>query len=105
MNKYFCLMLMFGSVTMTQAEQISDGEALFKSKICVACHTTDFKLVGPAFKDVAEKYKAQKDAAILLAGHIKNGTQGAWGAIPMPANPVTDEEAKLLADWVLSLKK
>ena len=43
-------------------------------------------------------------AADLLAGHIKNGSQGVWGPIPMPPNPVTEEEAKILAEWVLSHK-
>ena len=64
----------------------------------------DTKIVGPAFKDVAAKYAGQEGAADLLAGHIKNGTVGAWGQIPMPPNPVTEEEAKTLAEWVLSLK-
>ncbi|NLU13917.1 MAG: cytochrome C biogenesis protein CcsA, partial [Gammaproteobacteria bacterium] len=42
--------------------------------------------------------------AETLALHIKNGSSGVWGPIPMPPNPVTEEEAKILADWVLSLK-
>ncbi|OAJ47347.1 c-type cytochrome [Pseudomonas marginalis] len=81
-----------------------DGPALFKSKPCAACHAIDSKLVGPALKDVAAKNAGVKDAAATLASHIKNGTQGNWGPIPMPPNPVTDDEAKVLADWVLSLK-
>lgn len=81
-----------------------DGQALFTSKPCVGCHTLDSKLVGPAMKDVAAKNTGVKDAAATLASHIKNGTQGNWGPIPMPPNQVTDEEAKVLADWVLSLK-
>lgn len=81
-----------------------DGPALFKSKPCAACHSIDSKLVGPALKDVAAKNAGVKDAAATLAGHIKNGTLGNWGPIPMPPNPVTDDEAKVLADWVLSLK-
>lgn len=55
-------------------------------------------------KEVAAKNTGVKDAAATLASHIKNGTQGNWGPIPMPPNQVTDEEAKVLADWVLSLK-
>ena len=78
------------------------GEELFKSKPCVACHKPDMQLVGPAFTAVAEKYRGDAAAADSIAGHIKNGSQGVWGAIPMPPNPVTDEEAKILAEWVLS---
>jgi cytochrome c len=81
-----------------------DGPALFKSKPCAACHAVDSKLVGPALKDVAAKNAGVKDAATTLASHIKNGTQGNWGPIPMPPNQVTDDEAKVLAEWVLSLK-
>ena len=81
-----------------------DGQALFNSNPCVGCHTLDSKLVGPAMKEVAAKNTGVKDAAATLASHIKNGTQGNWGPIPMPPNQVTDEEAKVLADWVLSLK-
>jgi len=52
----------------------------------------------------AANYAGRDGAADLLAGHIKNGSQGVWGPIPMPPNAVTEEEAKTLAEWVLSLK-
>ncbi|KMT52712.1 c-type cytochrome [Pseudomonas fildesensis] len=81
-----------------------DGPTLFKSKPCAACHAIDSKVVGPALKDVAAKNAGVKDAATTLAGRIKNGTQGNWGPIPMPPNQVTDDEAKVLAEWVLTLK-
>ncbi|MDA7086380.1 c-type cytochrome [Pseudomonas sp. SA3-5] len=86
------------------AADTAAAEALFKSKPCAACHNVDMKLVGPALKDVAAKYAGTDGAVELLADRIKNGTQGTWGPMPMPANPVTDEEAKILAEWVLSLK-
>ncbi|MBD9413366.1 c-type cytochrome [Pseudomonas sp. PDM16] len=82
----------------------ASGEELFKSKPCGACHSVQAKLVGPALKDVAAKNAGVEGAAAVLAGHIKNGSTGVWGAMPMPANPVTDEEAKILAEWVLTLK-
>ncbi len=81
-----------------------DGPALFKSKPCAACHSIDSKLVGPSLKEVATRNAAVKDAAATLASHIQNGTQGNWGPIPMPPNPVTDAEAKTLATWILTLK-
>lgn len=77
---------------------------LAKQKNCLACHATDKKLVGPAYKDVAAKYAGQKDAAAKLADKIQKGGVGVWGQVPMPANPVTPEEAKKLADWVLTIK-
>lgn len=78
---------------------------LARQKICLGCHAVDRKLVGPAFKDVAARYAGQKDAAPKLAEKIVKGGSGAWGAVPMPANPkVSAEEAKQLASWILSLK-
>lgn len=85
------------------AVQASDGEALFKSKPCVACHTIDTKMVGPALTEIAARYNGDDGAVETLATHIKDGTQGNWGPVPMPPNPVTDEEARTLAEWVLQL--
>ena len=85
-------------------------EALAKSKNCLACHTVDKKIVGPAYKDIAKRYAGQKDAEAKLAEKIIKGGKGAWakelGAeIPMPPNTtVKPDEAAKLAKWVLSLK-
>ena len=98
------LMPLLAVAALGAAHAASADEALFKSKPCVACHTVDTKLVGPALKDVAAKYADQEDAAATLADHIKNGSTGRWGPIPMPPNAVTDEEAAQLAAWVLTLK-
>lgn len=92
-----------GMATVSQA-YAADELALAKAKNCLACHAVDKKLVGPAYKDVAAKYKDDKAAPAALATKIKTGTKGAWGAIPMPPNNVTEDEAKRLAAWVLSLK-
>jgi len=78
-------------------------QALAKAKNCMACHAVDKKLVGPSYTEVAKKYADQKDAVDKLATKITKGGSGAWGAIPMPANPqVNDADAKKLATWVLS---
>jgi len=73
------------------------------SKACMACHAVDKKLVGPAFKDVAAKYKGSKDSEKQLVQSILQGSSGKWGPIPMPANRVSEAEAGTLAKWVLSL--
>jgi cytochrome c len=78
---------------------------LAKSKNCMACHATDKKLVGPAYKDVAAKYASDKDAAAKLAKKIREGGTGVWGQVPMPANPqVNEADALTLAKWVLTVK-
>ena len=82
-----------------------DAAALAKSKNCMACHSVQTKLVGPAYKDVAAKYAGQKDAEEKLTQKVMKGGSGSWGAIPMPANPqVTEAEARTLVKWVLSQK-
>ncbi len=78
------------------------NEELAKKHQCLACHQIDKKLVGPAYKDVAKKYKGQADAAATLAAKIQKGSNGVWGPIPMPPNTkVPDADAKALAEWVL----
>ncbi len=104
MKKLLIPLLALGGALSLQPALAQDGEALFKSKPCAACHNVDVKMVGPALKEVAAKYAGTDGAVELLAGRIKNGTQGTWGAMPMPPNPVTEEEAKILAEWVLGLK-
>ena len=71
---------------------------------CLNCHQVDAKLVGPGLKDIAAKYAGEDGAAEMLAGKIKNGSNGVWGQIPMPPNPaVSDENALVLAEFILSL--
>ena len=78
---------------------------LAQKKNCMACHAVDKKLVGPSYKDVAAKYAGQKDAVDKLAQKVVKGGSGAWGAVPMPANPqVTEAEAKQLVGWILTQK-
>ncbi len=70
---------------------------------CTACHSVDTKGVGPAFKDVAAKYRGQKDAAQMLEQKVRNGGAGVWGEIPMPPNPaVPDAELHGIVQWILT---
>lgn len=79
--------------------------ALATSKNCMSCHAVERKVLGPSFKDIAARYKDQKDAVDLLAGKIRKGGSGAWGPVPMPANnQVSEADAQKLAAWVMSTK-
>jgi cytochrome c len=79
--------------------------ALATSKNCMSCHAVERKVLGPSFKDIAAKYKDDKNAANALATKIIKGGSGVWGPVPMPANnQVSEAEAKKLAAWVLSSK-
>ncbi|MGY6268635.1 c-type cytochrome [Achromobacter denitrificans] len=81
------------------------GLDLAKNKACMACHQVEAKRVGPPLKSVAERYAGQGDAMVdYLAGKIRGGGRGAWGAVPMPAQTqVSQEDARLLAEWILTL--
>lgn len=86
------------------AGQAQADQALATSKGCMACHKVDAKLVGPGYKEVAAKYKGDKGAEAKLVDKVMKGGSGVWGAVPMPANNVTKEEATKLVKWVLSTK-
>jgi cytochrome c len=74
------------------------------TKGCLACHAVDKQVVGPAWIDVAKKYAGKPNAVDELAKAIKNGNQGIWGAVPMPAQTnLSDADAKKLAQMVLAL--
>ena len=95
---------MLFAVGLGVSGQALADEALAKAKNCMSCHAIDKKLVGPAYKDVAAKYKGDAGAVDKLATKVKTGGKGACGEIPMPPNNVTPEEAKKLVTWVLSQK-
>jgi cytochrome c len=93
------------ALTAVSAAPAMANLELAQKKACLACHSVDNKIVGPAYKDVAKKYKGQKGIEAKLAEKVMKGGKGSWGEIPMPANPqVNEAEAKQLVAWILSLK-
>jgi cytochrome c len=80
-------------------------EELAKKHACLACHAIDKKLVGPAYKDVAAKYRGDAGAEAKLVDKVKKGSQGTWGQVPMPPNAnVPDADVRALVKWILSQK-
>ena len=87
------------------AGPVMASDELAKKHACFACHTLDKKMVGPSYKDVAAKYRSDKEAGKKLALNVKNGSQGVWGTIPMPPNSaVPDADIDTLVKWILSQK-
>ncbi len=81
------------------------SDELAKKHACFACHTVDKKMVGPSYKDVAAKYRADKSAPAKLAEKVKKGSQGVWGNVPMPPNTaVPDADVDALVKWILAQK-
>lgn len=100
----YLIAVVAGALTLSSASALANAD-LAKAKNCLACHSVERKVVGPAFKEIAAKYAGDKTAAGKLAKKIREGGAGVWGQIPMPANPqVSEEEAKTLASWALSAK-
>ena len=81
----------------------ADESKLAAAKGCTACHNVDKKVIGPAYKEVAKKYKGDAKAPDMLATKVVKGGQGVWGAIPMPPNNVSADDAKKLVAWILAL--
>jgi cytochrome c len=92
--------LAIGAALATGGAQAS--EDLAKKHNCLACHQIDKKSVGPAYRDIAKKYKGQADAVAKLSEKVKKGGSGVWGPVPMAPNPaVPDADIKTLVEWAL----
>ena len=87
----------------TPAAQASD--ALATKSNCMACHSKNTKIVGPAFKEIAAKYANDKGATDKLVQKVKKGGSGVWGPMPMPPNAgLSDTDARALVVWILQMK-
>ena len=104
MKIFFCGIALF-MLSSPVAAQAQNAEALIKKHACVACHSVDKAIVGPAYKDVAKKYAGQKDVEKTLAEKVKKGGSGVWGKIAMPPNVgVPDADIQTMVKWILTLK-
>lgn len=79
--------LLLASLLLAFGAQAATPDELMTKAGCMACHAKDKKIVGPAYKDVAAKYKGQ-DVAAKLADKVRKGGSGVYGPVPMPPNPV-----------------
>lgn len=89
------------------AAALDDAAALelMKKSGCAVCHNVDKKMVGPSYKDVAAKRKADGTPAATLAKAVRAGSKDVYGKIPMPPNPeakISDADLAALIAWVLS---
>ena len=95
----------FKAVENTDNADIKKGEMLISKSDCFACHKIQDKLVGPAYKDVANKYEKTKSNIDYLVNKVKSGGSGVWGAIPMSPHPaLSDDDTRAMILYVLSLK-
>jgi cytochrome c len=97
-------MVMVTGLMIAGSALAADMPAVGKAK-CGACHAVDTKKVGPAWSDVAKKYKGDKDAAAKIAANITKGGSFGWKMSSMPPRGLgaTDAEIKTLADFIAGL--
>lgn len=89
------------AVALTQSA-IAD-QALAQASGCTACHQVETKVVGPSYKDVAARYKADAGAKAMLIAKVRTGGSGNWGDVPMPPNvTINDADLDVVMSWILS---
>jgi cytochrome c len=96
------------ALTLVGAGHALADEALARKSGCLECHSVDKKVIGPAYRDVAAKYKGDARARSALIEKVKKGGKGNWtevtgGVLMPPFSPrLSDAEIQRLVDWVLS---
>lgn len=81
------------------------AQKLLTTNACIACHAVDRKLIGPGFREIAQRYQGQGAAAEQLAKKIRDGGSGAWGATPMPPHRhLADADIRVMVSWIMQQK-
>lgn len=125
MKKGFLLMIMVVSFSCSKSENsgnkdviveeklpapkvvtdpITEGKSIIEGSDCLGCHKLDKKMIGPSYKEVAAKYENTPENVEMLAEKILKGSSGVWGDVPMPAHGFSKENAKFMAQYILSSK-
>jgi cytochrome c len=82
------------------------GLELIGASDCTTCHKLREKNIGPAYSDVAEKYRNTPHALDTLVQKVLKGGSGNWGTVPMTAHPMVPEaDVRVMVSYILSLKK
>ncbi len=105
--KLYALALSIPLLALGQAAHAAPDFAqvneILSKNACLACHAVDKKVIGPAYMEVAAKHQGQADAAAILTKHIKEGSSGVYGPIPMPPNVgISDADIKTVVEWLVA---
>ena len=106
MKSIIVTMMVAAGLMVAGNAMAAEMPAVAKKNNCTACHAIDKKVVGPAWADVAKKYKGDASAEAKLITKVSKGGSGVWGSMPMPANdPVGTKQAdmKELVKFILAL--
>jgi len=92
--------------TAKEDPEAEKGLNLIAKSDCLTCHQVEVKATGPAYMDVAAKYPNNEQVIDSLSQKIIKGGAGNWGTIPMTPHPsISEDDAKAMVKYVLSLKK
>jgi len=99
MLKKISIMCFFVYIPLAFSQTIPSS---LKNNNCVTCHTINKKLMGPSWKDIANKYKSNQNAMQTINQSISSGSSNKWGGMPMPASPqINQEEVTEISKWIL----
>lgn len=94
------------ALALASSIPVHASEQLMERSGCIGCHRVDQKLIGPAFTEVAARYRSESEAVSYLILKIREGGEGVWGDIPMQPNSIekiSDADLKLVVEWILKL--
>ncbi|RMR56688.1 c-type cytochrome [Pseudomonas cichorii] len=96
------VMSLGGLSSLVLPAQAEASQALAQRYVCTACHQPAARVVGPSWKEIAQKYSDGNTTAEQIAGSIKSGSTGKWGPMSMPPQAqVSDADLKSIAQWLL----
>lgn len=109
MNKHFFTWALSLIVAVLYIAPLSANanESILRKANCFICHSVETKRIGPAYKDVAARYRGDDGAPAKLFDKVRRGGAGNWGDVPMtsyPIDTISDDDLKAAIHWILSRK-
>lgn len=98
-----CASLLAMAGAAQAAPDYAQVKDILSKNACLACHAVDKKVIGPSYQEVAAKRKGEADAAEVLTKHIRSGSSGVYGPVPMPPNAgISDADIKTVVEWLIA---
>lgn len=98
-------LIVAGLLIVARTAQAEDARVLLRKYDCQLCHAVDETKTGPAYVDIAAKYRGNPKAASVLMAVVRKGAHGS-GPWPMPPLPqVPEAEARTLVAYILAAGK
>jgi cytochrome c len=104
MSRQWIAAALLGAFALAAGSAHATTEEAMTKAGCMGCHAKDKKILGPAFKDIAAKYKGQDGTLAKLTEKVRKGGSGVWGPIPMSPNPadkISDADLKAAIELIL----